>query len=320
MIDYEMQRLKSSFEVAGSVVLGEILLTERAKLLLNLARKISICQAAVTHSDRTDDEHMAGCCFMFGTIDTHVLRDENFKEQEHGCLDKKDTGRNAYSALLFFHSTKQHYSIAQLTDVSEPLQRPVFPTSVSVYWLPFFFSNDFFNSSKISCFTSVHRHPILQEAIALLCKRSLTKPAFGAQFSGSFFISSRCRGCYVAIDTNSPPAENRRAVSQERRKAHVLCELNILKSVFSQNTKGPSSNKQQKKIRTADMRDSIEHNVMEFDPIPARLCYLATCYITESNRSRLDLGELDASRECIHGLLLFDKDGSVGKNFHLAQN
>ncbi|KAL1241924.1 GTP pyrophosphokinase [Trichinella pseudospiralis] len=28
-----------------------------------------------------------------------------------------------------------------------------------------------------------------------------------------------------------------------------------------QNTKGPSSNKQQKKIRTADMRDSIEHNV-----------------------------------------------------------
>ncbi|KRX99075.1 hypothetical protein T4E_941 [Trichinella pseudospiralis] len=309
MIDYEMQRLKSSFEVAGSVVLGEILLTERAKLSLNLARKISICQAAVTHSDRTDDEHMAGCCFMFGTIDTHVLRDENFKEQEHGCLDKKDTGRNAYSSLLFFHSqsaTKQHYSIAQLTDVSEPLQRPVFPTSVSVYWLPFFFSNDFFNSSKISCFTSVHRHPILQEAIALLCKRSLTKPimhkvevacicsihfraAFGAQFSGSFFISSRCRGCYVAIDTNSPPAENRRAVSEERRKAHVLCELNILKSVFSQNTKGPSSNKQQKRIRTADMRDSIEHNVMEFDPIPARLCYLATCYITESNRSRLDV-------------------------------
>ncbi|KRZ19522.1 hypothetical protein T4B_6474 [Trichinella pseudospiralis] len=197
MIDYEMQRLKSSFEVAGSVVLGEILLTERAKLSLNLARKISICQAAVTHSDRTDDEHMAGCCFMFGTIDTHVLRDENF---------------------------------------------------------------------------NIH-----------------FRAAFGAQFSGSFFISSRCRGCYVAIDTNSPPAENRRAVSEERRKAHVLCELNILKSVFSQNTKGPSSNKQQKKIRTADMRDSIEHNVMEFDPIPARLCYLATCYITESNRSRLDV-------------------------------
>ncbi|KRZ03143.1 hypothetical protein T11_10794 [Trichinella zimbabwensis] len=76
------------------------------------------------------------------------------------------------------------------------------------------------------------------------------------------------------------------------------------------------------------MRDSIEHNVMEFDPIPVRLCYLATCYITESNRSRLDVGYVASSwlwwtrrlhRECIHGLLLFDNDGSVGKNFHFAQ-
>ncbi|KRZ67154.1 hypothetical protein T10_11069 [Trichinella papuae] len=128
---------------------------------------------------------------------------------------------------------------------------------------------------------------------------------------------------------------------------HAICWL----SVFSQNTKGQaaasnSSSNKKKRIRTADMRDSIEHNVMEFDPIPVRLCYLATCYITESNRSRLDVGYVASSwviytdlklthvkivrkdkfftltvlfiklwwtrrfeRECIHGLLLFDKDG-----------
>ncbi|KRX13833.1 hypothetical protein T07_612 [Trichinella nelsoni] len=50
-------------------------------------------------------------------------------------------------------------------------------------------------------------------------------------------------------------------------------------SEYERASSSSSSSNNNKKIRTTDMRDSIEHIVMEFDPIPARLCYLATCCI-----------------------------------------
>ncbi|KRY30565.1 hypothetical protein T01_9891 [Trichinella spiralis] len=65
----------------------------------------------------------------------------------------------------------------------------------------------------------------------------------------------------------------------EQQQLHLIPDDRSPCSEYERASSSSSNSNNNKKIRTTDMRDSIEHNVMEFDPIPARLCHLATCCI-----------------------------------------